>query len=88
MRAADRVLAISLVFFVASLGAMVSVFLCVAFDGSVSLCAGTALAAVLFFLIADILKVTGNRMKRRAETEKHFRNLTEPPDHEQWRGRK
>jgi hypothetical protein len=25
----------------------------------------------------------GNRLKRRAEYEKHFRNLTEPPDREQ-----
>jgi uncharacterized membrane protein len=81
MRAAERVLAVSGYFFVASLAALVSLLLCAAFDLALHLCAGIAVAAIAFFLVSDVLRFVGNRMKRRAEYEKHFRNLTEPPDH-------
>jgi len=80
VRVAEKILSVSFGFFVASLGALVSVFVCLAFDAPLFQFAWTAIAFVVLFLLADVLKFVGLCFKRRAEDEKHFRNLSDHSD--------
>lgn len=75
MNAADRVLALSFFFFGVHLAALVSALLCFFLGLEFSLCCALAAAAVLFFVVADVLKVVGSRLKRRAEDRRYFRGL-------------
>ncbi len=79
-RTAERTLRASFFFFVLHLAATVSGLLSFLLGASYAAFCGIIFAAVIFFLIADMLKFLGLRLKRRAEDRAHFRSLADPPD--------